>query len=54
MTIGGWIIMIISVGSVTTLCVWTMYRVLTTTKKQEPDHHLGHIEPVAEDEADSR
>jgi hypothetical protein len=29
MTTGGWITMILSVGSVTTLFVWCLYKVLT-------------------------
>jgi hypothetical protein len=51
MTTAGWITMIVSVGSVTLLCVWTMSRVL---RGHKPDHDLGHIEPVHEDETEQR
>ena len=52
MTTGGWINLILSVGFVTTLFSWCVYKVLTQPEK--PEHHLGHIEPVEEDEADER
>jgi hypothetical protein len=51
MTTAGWITMIISVGSVTLLCFWTMARVL---RGHKADRDLGHIEPVNEDETDRR
>ena len=35
MTTGGWITFILSVTSVTLLFLWCIYKVLTTTKKQE-------------------
>jgi hypothetical protein len=51
MTTAGWITMIVSVGSVTLLCFWTMARVLRSHKS---DRDLGHVEPVNEDEAERR
>jgi hypothetical protein len=51
MTPGGWISLILSVGFVTTLFGWCIVKVLTS---QKPDHELGHIEPVHEDQADER
>ncbi len=38
MTLGGWIIMIISVGSVSTLFGWCVYKVLTTPNEEEKMH----------------
>ena len=35
MTIGGWIIMLLSVSSVTTLMIWCIYKVLTTPGEKE-------------------
>ena len=32
MTLGGWITMILSVGTVTLMFVWSLYKVLTTPK----------------------
>jgi len=43
MTTAGWITMIVSVGSVTLLSIWTMTRVLRT---HQPDHDLAHVEPI--------
>jgi len=51
MTTAGWITLIVSVGSVTALCVWTMSRVLRGHKAARD---LGHIEPVQEEQADER
>lgn len=51
MTTAGWITMIVSVGSVTALCVWTMSRVL---RKHTPDHDLAHVEPIEEDQTAER
>ena len=51
MTLGGWITLILSVGSVTGLLGWCIYKVLTTpTGRRE----LGHIEPVHDDQLDER
>lgn len=38
MTLGGWIIMIISVGFVTSLLVWSLWKVLTTPGSTEHLH----------------
>ncbi len=51
MTTGGWLTMICSVGFVTLLFAWCIWKVLFG---QRPDHRLGHIEPVHEDEVDGR
>lgn len=52
MTTGGWLTMIFSVGFVTLLFAWCVWKVLFGTR---PNHHqLGHIEPVHEDEVDQR
>ncbi len=44
MTLGGWIIMLISVGSVTTLFTWCIYKVLSTPEEKEKIHGF-EIEP---------
>ena len=51
MTPGGWFNMVLSVGFVTALFVYCVWRVLTGKR---PDHELGHIEPVHEDQTDQR
>lgn len=51
MTTGGWITMLISVGFVTGLFAYCIWRVLTGHK---PDHDLGRIEPVHTDQVDER
>jgi hypothetical protein len=51
MTTGGWITMIVSVGFVTGLFCYCIWRVLCCHK---PDHKLGHIEPVHDDQVDER
>jgi len=51
MTIGGWITMILSVGFVTTLFIWSVSRVLTGVRR---DHTLAHIEPLNDDEVAER
>lgn len=51
MTTGGWITMILSVGFVTVLFGWCIYRVL---RGPRDPHKLAHIEPVEESEADQR
>ena len=38
MTLGGWIIMLISVLSVTSLFVWCIYKVLTTEENGDSLH----------------
>ncbi len=53
MTTGGWINMVLSVGFVTVLFIYCVSRVLFG-KRPDPDHQLGHIEPVHEEEVDER
>jgi hypothetical protein len=53
MTIGGWINMLLSVGFVTVLFIWCILRVLRGPRSN-PDHALGHIEPIDETEAGER
>lgn len=52
MTIGGWINLILSVGFVTVLFLWCLFRVF----RQPPGkaQHLAHVEPIEEDQADRR
>lgn len=38
MTLGGWIIMLVSVGSVTSLFSWCILKVLTTPEEEEKIH----------------
>lgn len=45
MTLGGWIIMIISVGSVTSLFTWCIHKVLTTPEEEDEKIHGFEIEP---------
>lgn len=47
MTAGGWIIMIASVGSVTALFVWCIYKVLTTPGEEEKIHGFEKEPPDA-------
>jgi hypothetical protein len=49
MTTGGWITLFLSVGFVTGLFVYCVFRVLFG---QHPKHELGHIEPLHEDQVD--
>lgn len=51
MTTGGWINMALSVGFVTVLFVYCVARVLFGKR---PEHELGHIEPVHEDQTEQR
>jgi multisubunit Na+/H+ antiporter MnhF subunit len=51
MTTGGWINLILSVGFVTILFAWCIYRVLRGPKDPAK---LAHIEPLDEQEADER
>lgn len=52
MTTGGWINMLLSVGFVTTLFIYCIFRVMRGP--QDTDHHMAHVEPIEEDEADQR
>jgi len=51
MTIGGWITMVLSVGFVTCLFAYCMYRVLRSPAQAD---HLAHIEPISEEETAQR
>jgi hypothetical protein len=51
MTVGGWITMLLSVGFVTSLFGWCIYRVLRGHAEPE---QLARVEPVGEDEVDDR
>ena len=44
MSAGGWIIMILSVGFVTVLFVWCIYKVLTTPDASQHLHSQADIE----------
>lgn len=44
MTIGGWIMLILSVGAVTALFAWCLYKVLTIP--EETEHIHGFDEPT--------
>jgi putative flippase GtrA len=48
MTAMGWLIMFISVGTVTTLLVWCIYKVLTTPEETEHIHGFEQETPDAE------
>jgi len=50
MTPGGWINLVLSVGFVTTLFAYCIFRVLRGPG-EKPDHHLAHVEPIEKDEA---
>lgn len=51
MTLSGFLIMLASVGSVTGLFAWCIYKVLTGRRPPE-DFHA--IEPIEEDQIDQR
>ncbi len=48
MTAGGWIVMTLSVGSVTALFVWCIYKVLTTPDETEKIHGFDARTPDQE------
>lgn len=48
MTIGGWIVMLVSVGAVVTLFAWCIYRVLTLPEKSDRLHGF-EVEPDEEE-----
>jgi len=48
MTLGGWIIMLCSVGGVTGLFIWCTYKVLTTEGEDEKLHGF-EIDPPDKD-----
>lgn len=45
MTLGGWIVMSLSVGGVTALLAWCVYKVLATPGSVEHLHSQADIEP---------
>ena len=49
MTASGWIIMLLSVGSVTTLLVWCVVKVLTVPRETERVHGFEQEPPDAAD-----
>lgn len=51
MTLGGWLYLLISIGGITGLLIWCIYKVLTGEKS---GHDLGHVEPVHDDQLDER
>ncbi|MCE2685171.1 MAG: hypothetical protein LW857_08455 [Verrucomicrobiae bacterium] len=51
MTTAGLLFMLISVGGVTALFVWCLYKVLTGKK---PSDHLAHVEPVEQADLEKR
>lgn len=42
MTLGGWLVMIVSVGTVTILFTWCIYKVMTEEKVE--DHHIHGLD----------
>ena len=42
MTLGGWITMILSVGSVTLLLLWCIYKIITTPGEAEHVHGFDY------------
>lgn len=44
MTFGGWVVMILSVGGVTSLLGWCIYKVLSTPGSTEHLHSQADIE----------
>lgn len=53
MTIAGWIIMIISVGTVSSLCAWCIYKVLTLPDETEHVHGFEFETPDEKAERES-
>lgn len=51
MTTAGLLFMLISVGAVTTLFAWCLFKVLTNRKGPE---RLGHVEPIETKDLDRR
>lgn len=45
MTTAGWLIMILSVGSVSTLLIWCIYKVLSTPEETEHIHGFEQETP---------
>lgn len=51
MTSGGWIVMLLSVGSVTVLFAWCLYKVVRTPARAEKLHGLDFHPPDEERDA---
>ena len=51
MTIGGWITLVLTIGIVTAVHLWCVWRVIARAR---PDHELGHVEPIEKDQTDER
>lgn len=51
MTLAGFLFMLVSVGSVTALFVWSLARVL---RGGRPEERLAHVEPVGKDDLPRR
>lgn len=49
MTVQGWLIMLVSVGSVTALFSWCVYKVLTLPEESEHIHGFEQPTPDAKD-----
>jgi hypothetical protein len=45
MTFGGWFMLIVSVGSVATLFIWCLYKVLTIPEETEHIHGFSESKP---------
>ncbi len=48
MTLGGWIVMIISVGTVSTLFAWCIYQVLTEKKIEDDGTSGQNVDPPSQ------
>jgi hypothetical protein len=48
MTTAGWLIMILSVGSVSTLLTWCIFKVMTTPEETDRVHGFEQETPDAE------
>jgi len=54
MTLGGWTVLILSVGLVTTLFVWSTYKVLSTPGETEKVHGFEQETPDHKQERAAR
>jgi hypothetical protein len=45
MTIGGWIMMVVAVGGVSSLLCWCVYKIVSTPGSSEHLHSQADIEP---------
>ena len=54
MNLGGWIILIVSVGTVTTLFSWCIYKVITTPGETEHMHGLEMEVPDEKKDRDTK